>query len=113
MEDLKDIVNEYIIMAESLNMKKQQAIQMLENRFNECPVKWKQHTKKFIDNVKENIETRDKLIKDLRLMIHSYIYKDEAINPVKVDFIIKELQGLDDKDALAADIYKALMDEMI
>lgn len=113
MENLKDIVNENIIMAESLNMKKQRAIEMVESRFNECPAKWKQHTKKFIENVKENIEARDKLITELRLMIHSYIYKDEGINPVKVDFIIKEFQELDDKDALAADIYKALMDEMI
>lgn len=113
MNELKDIVSMNIIMAEALNMEKQEATNKLEAKLNQCPAQWKQQTQRFIEVVKGNIAERDKLITKLRSLKHDYFYKDQDINEDEVNCIIAELQELDNKDVLAADMYQAVMDEEI
>ena len=90
--------------AETLNATKADASTKLKERLSSCPEQWIQATKNFIKKTNTNIELRQGLANELRKMTI-------LTNPLRMIQITYELEDIDKKDNLAADMYNASMDE--
>lgn len=102
-----DYVNkEALKTAEEINAEKIAAITEFEGRLDACPQQWVLVTKRFIKLVKDNIDSRDKLINEFRVI-------SSVDEPKRVLDIVHELEDLDGRDIRAVDFYNTVMDEYL
>ena len=105
MNKLNKKIIELMQNANDLNNSKTAAVTELQDRLNVCPEQYLLHTKRFIRVINNNIETRQKLIDELKDM-------NILTNPERLIEITFELQEIDNKDLMASYMYTAAMDEM-
>ncbi|NFQ87465.1 hypothetical protein FDG04_19685 [Clostridium sporogenes] len=101
---MNNVIEDCLERAKGINEIKINAVQKLENNLNKCPNEYFSATKKFIENIKTNINLRKNFINELQ--------NNNFENEVDILDMILKLAAVDEVDNQAADMYEAFMNEI-
>ncbi|EKO1913590.1 hypothetical protein PZQ55_002677 [Clostridium botulinum] len=101
---MNNVIKDCLERAKAINKIKINAVQKIENNLNKCPSEYLSATKKFIENIKTNINLRKNFINELQ--------NNNFENEVDILDMILKLEAVDEVDNQAADMYEAFMNEI-